>query len=98
MQAFSSESGSRSAYKMKFIRRILGVTLALVGVLSLVPAAILFNQKFNWLPLHIGIFDPAVGGEPVSTVGFGTMSAIVGFVLLGLGVLLLRYPRRSVTR
>jgi hypothetical protein len=80
---------------MRSIIRIgLGVALAVAGVLFLIPTAILLNQRFQFVRVTWGIFDPQVKGASVGTGLVIAMSGSAGAALLVLGFLLAR-PRHG---
>lgn len=73
---------------MRLLARVLGLLLAILGLLFLVPAVILLNQRFNIVHVTWAVFDPQVNGAPISTVVVIAVSGLTGLALLILGLFL----------
>jgi len=80
---------------MRITLRIIGVAAAALGTLALFPVILLLNQRLHLVHLEWGIFDIRVNNVMLSNTIAGAISVLVGITLLGVGVVLFRWPRRT---
>ena len=80
----------QSCNPMNILIRILGVLVAALGLMVLVPSAILLNQRLRLVRMSWGVFDIQVGAVAMSNTAAGVILGIVGMMLFVSGILLVR--------